>query len=102
MTIGLGPHGGGKLRLVRPGVILHWCQACERGHTIDVHAQNRDGRLLGWDGNADCPTIAEAVRHEHDGDVCEYVLRGGVLYYLQSCTHALAGQSRHLIEFPLN
>jgi hypothetical protein len=101
MTIGLGPNGGGKLRLVRPGVLLHWCPACERGHTIDVHEQNRDGKLLGWDGDVERPTIAEAVRHERDGVVCEYVLQAGVLYYLPTSTHALAGQSRHLIEYPL-
>jgi hypothetical protein len=102
VTIGLGPNGGGKLRLVRPGVLLHWCPACERGHTIDVHAQNRDGRVLGWDGDVDAPTIAEPVRHDQGGAVCEYVLRGGVLYFLQSCTHALVGQSRHLVEYPLS
>lgn len=100
MTIGLGPNGSGKLRLVRPGLLLHWCQACEAGHTIDIHAVSRDGKVNGWDGSFDNPTIGEPVRHERDGDICEYILRGGVLYYLASCTHALAGQTRHLIEFP--
>jgi hypothetical protein len=102
VTIGLGPNGTGKLRLVRPGVLLHFCEACGCGHTIDVHAQNRDGKVLGWDGDVDRPSIAEAVRHEAAGAVCEYVLKAGVLYYLQSCSHALAGQTRHLIEYPLN
>lgn len=101
VTIGLGPHGTGKLRLVRPGVLLHWCPGCDKGHTIDIHAISRDGRVVGWDGDFDRPTIAEPLRHEHDGSVCEYVLRGGVLYFLQSCTHDLAGQSRHLTEYPL-
>lgn len=100
MTIGLGPRGTGVLRLVRPGVILHWCPGCECGHTIDVHATNRGGRVLGWDGCFDRPSIGEPVRHERDGAVCEYVLRAGVLYYLESSSHSLAGQARHLIEYP--
>lgn len=102
VTIGLGPRGTGKLRLVRPGVLLHFCPACNCGHTIDVHAQNHDGKTLGWDGDVEQPTIAERVRHEHDGIVCEYVLQAGVLYYTPNSTHALADESRHLIEYPLN
>lgn len=103
MTIALGRHGSAVLRMVdgKPGHLLHWCEACACGHVIDVHAISRDGKVLGWDGTFDRPTIGEAVRHENDGAVCEYVLRAGVMYYLQSCTHALAGQSRHLVEFPL-
>lgn len=101
MTIGLGPHGTGKLRLVRPGVLLHWCEPCEKGHTIDVHAISRNGHVVGWDGDIKRPTIGEPVRHEADGQVCEYLLRGGVLHYLESSTHALAGESRLLQEYPL-
>lgn len=100
MTVGLGPRGTGVLRLVRPGVLLHWCPACECGHTFDVHALSRDGRVLGWDGCFDRPSIGEPVRHERDGSVCEYILKAGVLYFLASSTHALAGQARHLVEYP--
>jgi hypothetical protein len=27
-------------------------------------------------------------------------VRAGVLFYLESCTHNLRGQSRHLVEYP--
>lgn len=101
MTIGLGPHGTGKLRLVRPGVLLHFCPGCGEGHTIDIHAISRDGHANGWDGDISAPTIGEPLRVEKDGRVCEYILRAGVLYYMSNCWHPLAGQSRHLIEFPL-
>lgn len=100
MTIGLGPNGGGVLRMVRPGVLLHWCPACKCGHTFDVHAVMEDGKVNGWCGSFAHPSLDKALRHEKDGAVCEYVLKGGVLYYLQSCTHELAGQSRHLVEYP--
>lgn len=101
MTIGLGRFGFGVLRLVQPGVLLHWCEACGKGHTIDIHATNHDGHVVGWDGDFEKPSIGEPVRHEQGGEICEYLLRAGVMYYLSSCTHALVGQSRHLRDFPL-
>lgn len=101
MSVSLSRNG--VLRMVdgKPGHLLHYCPACECGHVIDIHAISRDGRVLGWCGDFQRPSIGEPVRHEKDGEVCEYALRGGVLYYLSNCTHALAGQSRHLIDFPL-
>jgi hypothetical protein len=101
MTIGLGRNGTGVLRLVRPGVYLHFCPACKVGHTFDIHALSRDGHVLGFDGDFVRPSVGEPVRHESEGQVCEYVLRGGVLYFMESCTHELRGKSRHLIEYPL-
>lgn len=101
VTIGLGPRGTGVLRMVRPGVLLHFCEACGCGHTIDVHELSRDGRVIGWDGCFDRPSFGEPVRHENtDGAICEYIVRAGVLFYLESCTHNLRGQSRHLVEYP--
>lgn len=102
MTIGFGPNGGGVLRMVdgKPGHLLHYCPGCECGHVIDVHAVSKDGNVIGWDGTFDRPSIGEPLRFEKDGAVCEYILRGGVQYFLQSCTHSLAGQSRELVEFP--
>lgn len=101
MTVGLGPHGGGKLRLVRPGQLLHWCEACARGHTVDVHELNADGRVIGWDGDIERPSFGQTVSHKYEGAVCTYRLQAGVLYYHDTSTHALAGQQRHLVEYPL-
>ena len=103
MSIALGPRGSGVLRMVdgKPGHILHWCPGCACGHVIDIHAISRDGRVVGWDGDFERPSIGEPVCHEQDGAVCEYILRAGVLYYLESCTHALRGKAVHLPEFPL-
>lgn len=97
MTVGLSP----VLRIARPGVLLHYCEACAKGHTINIHDVSHDGRVLGWDGCEHRPSIAEPVRHEHDGAVCEYILRAGVMYFMESCTHPLKGQSRHLIPYPM-
>ncbi len=102
MTIGLGPRGTGILRMVRPGVLLHWCFGCQAGHTFDVHALMQDGKVNGWCGSFSAPNVDKPLRYEMPSGVCEYLLKGGVQYFLESCSaHELAGQSRHLIEFPL-
>ncbi|MBI3150102.1 MAG: hypothetical protein HYZ17_16480 [Betaproteobacteria bacterium] len=89
------------LCMVRPSVYSHWCEGCQACHSFNVHELSRDGHVLGFDGDLDRPSIGEPVRHEQqDGRLCEYLLRGGVLYYLESCSHALAGQSRALIDCP--
>ena len=103
MTIGLGPNGTGKLRLVRPGVLLHWCPACNKGHTVDIHALNQDGHVIGWDGDYTAPTFGQPLRHAvaaEQGAVCEYLLRGGVLHYTGACTHAMRGRAVPLQEYP--
>jgi hypothetical protein len=101
MTVGLGRFGNGVLRMVRPGVLLHWCDGCGCGHTLEIHALNHYGKVIGWDGDVEKPSIGEAVRHEEAGQVCEYVLRAGVLYYLSTCTHTLRGQAVSLRDYPM-
>jgi hypothetical protein len=97
MTIGLSS----VLRLVRPGVILHWCEACNKGHAIDIHSQNEDGRVLGWDGDYETPTIAETIQQRDGESLCEYALRGGYIVYTARSTHSLAGRVRPLHPYPM-
>lgn len=91
---------GGKLRLLRPGVLEHWCAGCAEVHAIDVHAQGLHGRVVGWDGDARKPTFGEPIHHQTARGICEYILRAGVQYFMANCWHPLAGQSRHLEDFP--
>lgn len=91
---------GGVLRLLRPGVLEHWCPGCREIHAIDIHSLSRDGKVIGWDGTTVNPTFGEPVRHETAKGTCEYLLRGGVLYFFESCWHGLGGTSRHLEAFP--
>jgi len=90
------------LRMVdgKPGNLLHWCNGCKAGHVIDIHAISRDGHVVGWDGSFDKPTIGEPIRIEHNGTVCEYILRAGTIAYFQSCTHHLAGKVMPMPDFP--
>lgn len=97
MTIGLSS----VLRIVKPGVLLHWCEGCGKGHAIDIHERNADGHVLGWNGDPHSPSIGETVRHVEGPSVCEYKLSGGVLAYTENCTHAFRGRIVHLKEYPL-
>ena len=98
----LGHDGRGVLRMVdgKPGHLTHFCPACGCWHVIDIHAVSRDGRVIGWDGDFERPSIGEPVRHQQDGRICEYLLKAGVLHFLESCTHDMAGQSQRLAEYP--
>jgi hypothetical protein len=91
---------GGKLRLLRPGVIEHFCPGCCEIHAIDIHAISQNGHVIGWDGTTEYPSFGEPIRHETPHGRCEYVLRAGVLYFASDSWHPLAGQQRHLQEFP--
>lgn len=101
MTVGLGPNGTGKLRLVKPGVLLHWCPGCGEGHTIDVHEMSRNGHVLGWDGDIYLPSVAEPIERVTARGRCAYRLKAGIIYFESDCWHHLANQQRHLEEYPL-
>lgn len=95
-----------RVEVLRPGVLAHQCPGCGERHVIDIHALSGNGKVIGWDGDVSRPNIGEPLRFEtkdgrgHVVAVCEYVIRSGVAYYFENCTHALAGQSRHLQEIP--
>lgn len=91
---------GGLFRLLRPGVLEHHCPGCGATHEIDIHAQNRDGKIVGWDGDLRRPSFGEAVQHDTDRGRCEYLIRAGVIYFLNNCWHPMSGKSITLPEFP--
>jgi hypothetical protein len=89
------------LCMVRPGVYSHFCPGCQCCHTFNVHDVNQDGKVIGYDGDPIRPSLGQPLRHVGaDGAVCEYILRAGVIHYLESCSHELRGQSRALIDCP--
>lgn len=90
-----------RLRLLKPGVLQMWCPGCMTPHQLDVHALSQDGRVLGFDGDMVRPSIGEPVRNEKDGVRCEFLLRGGRLFFFSNCTHQLVGMDVALPHFPL-
>lgn len=98
MTIGLCR--GGKFRLVRPGVLEHWCVGCCGLHHVDLSSLDEDGKRVGWNGSFEQPSFGGPVRHMSPQGLCEYELRGGVLHFSDACWHPLAGQTHTLEDIP--
>lgn len=88
---------GTKLR-VGKGVIEHRCPGCDAVHSINVHELNRDGKVIGWDGDRERPSFGETVTLQTANGPCEYVMRAGVQYFTDNCWHGLKNQARHLQE----
>jgi hypothetical protein len=95
-----------KLRSVEGGV-AHWCPACDESHVY---------RVPRWmfDGNVDSPTFSPSMliswgtwgdddpedKEKYDGRICHYFLTAGKLAYCGDSTHALAGQTVDLPDWP--
>lgn len=97
-----------KLRSQEGGLVAYWCQGCESCHSIRVNATDRPSWT--WDGNVDAPTFSPSVLVTYDGsDVgiddapperCHTFIRGGMVEFLGDSTHALAGQTLPLPDWP--
>lgn len=103
--------------VLRSGInngLLFWCPGCNHAHRI----QHGDGPRprWGWNGNAEKPTFTPSVlvRWNEPSDnpaefddtskdiqkVCHSFVRDGMIEFLGDCTHALAGQTVPLAQFP--
>ena len=103
------------LRNVEDGYV-HWCPACNEAHYIAVHKPLANGASWTFDGNVDAPTFNPSVRVEipehsyadgeggrryHPLERCHYFIRSGHIEFCGDCTHALAGKTVPLPEWPL-
>jgi len=106
-----------KLRRVEGDRWMYWCQGCEEPHMVGP----------GWacEGNLESPTFSPSVlvtsghympgwkgpkcwctfRAEHpdcefECRRCHTFIRGGMVDFLGDCTHALAGQTLPLPDYP--
>jgi hypothetical protein len=120
---------GSKLRLLEGGGIMFFCPGCNENHVIYVEpaADGRSRPLWEFNGNGDAPTFAPSVLvrsgHYVDGNtakcwcnfterfpdaekapfhcrVCHSFVTDGQIQFLGDCTHALAGQTVPLPDFP--
>ncbi|WP_454763394.1 DUF6527 family protein [Cupriavidus campinensis] len=113
------------LRQPAPGRLYFWCPGCKDAHQIQ-HGEG-PGPRWGWNGDAERPTFTPSVLvrsghyvpgHEAGGcwcayyaehpeeerdfecGVCHSFVTDGQIQFLGDCTHALAGQTVPLAEFP--
>lgn len=102
------------LRQPAAGCLAFWCPGCGISHTIQHGAG--PGPRWGWNGNVDRPTFTPSVLvtwsepsdnpdefADTTKDVkkaCHTFVTDGRIQYLGDCTHALAGQTVPMVEFP--
>ena len=67
-------------------------------HTIVTEG----GGAWGWDGNEEAPTFTPSVllTDPSRNRVCHSFVRGGMVEYLNDCTHADAGKTVPLPDLP--
>jgi hypothetical protein len=105
--------------LVRDNRVAIICPACRdvevaKGYTdatVDgvagVHEVPFGANGWSFDGNVGSPTLAPSLKLTYTitGEpaptfVCQSFVRNGRIEYLGDCTHAMAGQTVDLLEFP--
>jgi hypothetical protein len=117
---------GSKLRQVEGGLVAFWCPGCEFAHNLRVDAAF--GSAWGFNGSGDAPTFTPSVlvrsghyahaetpgncycdyserypgREPIDGKCfrCHSFVTDGRIQFLSDCTHALAGQTVDLPDWP--
>lgn len=79
------------------------CPGCERHHTVRVKG---DG-AWGWNGDVSKPTLTPSVFSNPPGPYfvasqpsCHSFVKDGQIQFLDDCSHALAGQTVPLPEWP--
>ncbi len=85
--------------------LFFWCPGCNSAHTIRLKP---DG--WGWNTNLDRPTFTPSVLVTYGGKdagqgdappaICHSFVTDGMIQFLGDSTHALAGQTVELPDFP--
>lgn len=114
-----------KLRSIEGGRLAYWCQGCNSAHQVSVAGP---GAVWGWNGNVEAPTFTPSVlvtsghfvsshkpgdkcwctyAAEHPGrpvsfrcQRCHTFIRGGMVEFLGDCSHAYAGKTEPLPDWP--
>jgi hypothetical protein len=94
---------GRKVYSPRPGHIMFQCDACGYPHGIPVDGS----RGWTWNGDGDKPTVTPSLLCTMEyGDktrekrVCHTFIVNGQWQYLGDCTHAMAGQTVDIPDWP--
>jgi hypothetical protein len=97
---------GRKLRTLEGGRVAFWCPGCSQAHAVWVE-DNAGRPMWFFDRDIAAPTFSPSIMVNRPGQyhnirhpVCHsYVTKGRILF-LQDCTHALAGQTVDLPDWP--
>lgn len=96
------------LRSAQNGGLLFRCPGCACAHQVTVGEGS--GPRWGYNGNPDAPTFTPSVLVTYNGPdagvdgapqaVCHSFVTDGRIQFLSDCTHALAGQTVDLPDYP--
>jgi hypothetical protein len=91
-----------KLRNAEDDGLLFVCPGCDMVHQIKTGAGSRPRWT--WNGDVDRPTFSPSVlvtfTIHGKPHVCHTFVRDGSIEFLADCTHALAGKTVELPDFP--
>ena len=84
----------GKLYIGHGGYTLFYCPGCQEAHAFNTERWH-------WNGDHDKPTLTPSVLVTgHDGSRCHSFVKEGDIQFLTDCTHAMAGQTVPLPDWP--
>ena len=96
-----------KLRNCGSEAIAFWCPGCDSVHAVWVSSPRNNWT---FDGNVEMPTFNPSILVTYNGagadqpgeppSRCHSFVKGGRIEFLTDCTHALAGKTVDLPDFP--
>ena len=109
---------GSNLRKLEGGRVAFWCPGCDMAHQVRIDPAF--GSAWGFNGDPDRPTFTPSVlvrgkrrltdeeytramegeTVELDDLICHSFVTDGRIQFLGDCTHALAGQTVEMPEWP--
>lgn len=103
---------GTKLRTLGGDQVAFWCPGCDKAHAITVAP---GANPWGFNGDGDKPTFTPSVLTWRDANPnaadgfeeyrvasrCHSFVTDGNIQFLSDCTHAMAGQTVPLPDFPI-
>lgn len=107
------------VRCAEGGLLMFWCPGCDEAHGPRISGE-RPGALWTWNGDRERPTIQPSIlvrgfvrvtddQHARimSGEkvepvpfVCHSFVTDGQIQFLGDCTHALAGKTVPIPEWP--
>ncbi|MDB5853308.1 MAG: RcapMu34 [Herminiimonas sp.] len=116
---------GTKLRAFEYDMVMFYCPGCDEAHTIRARTDAVNAPRPSWtfNGNGDAPTFTPSILvtgmqtikdangewtgewvRDADGKgvkgICHSFVTDGRIQFLTDCTHALAGQTVDLPDYP--
>ncbi len=104
-----------KLRDVEDGGISFWCPGCDEAHVVLTGVG--DGPRWEYNGDVNAPTFSPSIAVSYNGSdagqiddrgnrappaMCHSYVTAGNIQFLDDCTHALAGQTLPIPDWPLD